>query len=123
MVRRARLLAGVLLKAPRPIPAYGSAEWEALPAGDIRIFAAVLAAAECHYQEWTTAAVGERLKKELADMACPWCPDKIDVPGSNPCNDVRGVARMDNTAPRTGPSHAELERRRKGKRPADEAGR
>lgn len=122
MVARKRLLAGVLLKAPRPIPAYGSEEWEALPAGDIRIFAAVLVAAEAHYLEWTREAIAERLAKELREMACPWCPDKIDVPGSDVQADVRGHARIHGGVVAGGTSHAEMAERRYGggKKPPDQ---
>jgi hypothetical protein len=49
------------------IAIYGSGEWELLPAGDPRRFAAVVRSAECWYQEGTDDAIRARLIQELAD--------------------------------------------------------
>lgn len=46
-MRPTRYGQAVLDAAPRPIPRYGSQEWEALPDHDPRILAAIVVAAEC----------------------------------------------------------------------------
>ena len=48
------------------IPIYGSREWEQLPAGDPRIFASTIAAAECWRQDGEPDRVRDRLLDELA---------------------------------------------------------
>lgn len=56
---------------------------------------------------WSREAIAARLTDEL-DLYRRICHERWNAAA----NDVRGVARMDNTPPRTGPSFAELERRR-----------
>lgn len=58
-------------------------------------------------QYWTEEAIAERLEAEVR-LYQRICHERW----SSVINDVRGVARMDNTPPRTGVSFAELERRR-----------
>ena len=48
-----------------PVPRYGSPEWEALPTGDPRVFAAVVAAAESWRRDGTDEAIAARLRQEL----------------------------------------------------------
>lgn len=56
---------------------------------------------------WSAEEIGRRLAEELAPLQAAHRAAIFAA-----CNDVRGVARMDNTPPRTGESFAELERRR-----------
>ncbi|HEY9410972.1 MAG TPA: hypothetical protein VIP77_15445 [Jiangellaceae bacterium] len=49
------------------IPRYGSPEWEALPTGDARVFAAVVIAAENWRRDGTDEAIAARLRRELEE--------------------------------------------------------
>ncbi|HEY9411434.1 MAG TPA: DUF2742 domain-containing protein [Jiangellaceae bacterium] len=50
-----------------PVPRYGTPEWEALPDGDPRVFAAVVIAAECWRRDGTPEAIAARLRQELEE--------------------------------------------------------
>lgn len=62
MLRLTPLARSVLARAARPIPRYGSPEWDALPDGDLRRVAAVLVAAEC----WRDHCSPERVAADVA---------------------------------------------------------
>ncbi|HEY9411209.1 MAG TPA: hypothetical protein VIP77_16640 [Jiangellaceae bacterium] len=49
------------------IPRYGSPEWEAMPTGDARVFAAVVIAAENWRRDGTDEAIAARLRQELEE--------------------------------------------------------
>lgn len=57
--RRRRWAQRIIARAATPPPSYGSADWDALPEGDVRRAAAAVVAAEC----W--AQMEERLVEDL----------------------------------------------------------
>lgn len=58
------LARSLLARTGRPIPRYGSPEWNALPDGDLRRVAAVVVAAEC----WRDHCSTERCFEDLIEQ-------------------------------------------------------
>lgn len=54
-------------RAHGPIPSFGSAEWDLLPAGDPRRWAAVIVAAECWRDHRSPQRIADALRQEIAD--------------------------------------------------------
>lgn len=61
--RPTALTRGILARAERPIPRFGSPEWDALPEHDLRRVAAILIAAEA----WRDHCSAERVAEDLVD--------------------------------------------------------
>ena len=90
------------------IPLLGTAEWCALPHRDPRKLAALVITALADLHANTPTAIAERLRRELDDYAT-----SIRRMFVNAHNDVSEAARARrDTGYTTGPSHAELVRRR-----------
>jgi hypothetical protein len=103
-----------LRRVPRPIPQYGTPEWEELPHGDVRRWAALVVAAEHWRDYWTAEAIAERLREDLSAENRRCLERWTDA-----MNDVRGERRMTpDPEPSTWPAYAELERRRNESGPA-----
>lgn len=97
--------AAVLAASPRPIPAYGSEQWAALPAHDPRILAAVVVYAECWRAHCHPRVVEEEVAAGLdADDAC------VHARLGDAAADVRVGLDFDLLA---SPTHAEMLARRR----------
>jgi hypothetical protein len=98
-----------LRRVPRPIPQYGSDEWDQLPHGDVRRWAALVVAAEHWREYWTAESIAERLREDLSAENRRCLERWTDA-----MNDVRGERRVGDHVPTWQiPTYAELERRRK----------
>jgi hypothetical protein len=101
-----RLLASIRLLLANQPPEYGSLAWHALPVDDPDRDRAVWQAAEAWRRYWTREAIAERLRREL-DLI-----DRVTLERFKEAS--ADVSRAwDMSARCTGPSHAELQRRRR----------